>query len=231
MKEKIFRLLLLLFIGTGVLSCASHPRLTVIYDRPAGLKPGDRVLWENQVIGSVGTLEVSPEGKTSVPLYIQKDFRPRITDQSRFLVEGDPLKPANRSVKMVQLFPGGNPLPDGAVVEGSTSFSIMMEKGSRELEGWAKFFQDTIDRLEKEIHRLSEKEWEKELERQLERWTRELERSSEDVRRYFQKEVLPQLEQAVHDLLRRLKELGKEKGVQSLEEKLERLKGTLDSRT
>ncbi len=209
--------------------CASHPRLTVMYDRPEGLKPDDRVLWENQVIGSVGNLEASPNGKTSVPLYIKKDFRPLLTDQSRFLIEADPFKPGNQSVRMAQLSPEGNPLPDGAVVEGSTSFSLMMEEGSRELQGWSKFLQDAIDRLQKEIRRLSEKEWQEELERQLEGWTRELERSSEDARRYFQKEVLPQLEQAVRDLLRRLKEL--EKDGQSLEEKLERLKRTLDSGT
>ena len=176
---------------------------------------------------SVGTLEASPNGKTSVPLYIKKEFRPSLTDQSRFLIEADPVKPGNQSVGVAQLSPKGNPLPDGAVVEGSTSFSLMMEQGSRELQGWSKFLQDAIDRLQKEIRRLSEKEWQEELERQLEGWTRELERSSEDVRRYFQKEVLPQLEQAVRDLLRRLKEL--EKDGQSLEEKLERLKRTLDS--
>ena len=139
----------------------------------------------------------------------QKGLPSLLTDQSRFLIVPDPFKPGNQSVRMAQLSPKGNPLPDGAVVEGSTSFSLMMEQGSRELQGWSKFLHDVINRLQKEIRRLSEKEWQEELERQLERWTRELERSSEDVRRYFQKEVLPQIERAVRDLLRRLKELEK----------------------
>jgi hypothetical protein len=219
----------LTFLFISVLGgCASHPRLTVMYDRPEGLKPDDRVLWENQVIGSVGTLEAGPKGKTLVPLHIKKDFRPLLTDQSRFLIEPDPFKPGNQSVRMTQLSPKGNPLPDGAVVEGSTSFSLMMEEGSRELQGWSNLLLNAIDLLQKGIRRLSEKEWQEELERQMEGWTRELERSSEEARRYFQKEVLPQIEQAVRDLLGRLKEL--EKDGQSLEEKLERLKRTLDSR-
>ena len=154
-----------------------------------------------------------------------------ITDQSRFLIEEDPFHPGNQSVKMVQLPPGGNRLPDGAVGEGRTSFSLMMEKGGLGLEGLSKLFQNAIDRLAKEILGLSEKEWQKELERELDSWTRRLERSSEDVRRYFQKEVLPQLEQAVNDLLRWLEELGKGSDGQSLEEKLQRLKRTTDSRT
>ena len=150
-----------------------------------------------------------------------------LTDQSRFLIEADPFKPGNQSVRMVQLSPEGNPLPNGAVVEGSTSSSLMMEKGSRELQGWSKFLQEAIDRFQKEIRRFSEKEGQEELERQMDEWTRELERSSEELRRYFQKEVLPQLEQAVQDLLRRLRELGKDG--RSLEEKLKQLKRTLDS--
>ena len=226
------RICLLTFLFISVFGgCSGHPRLTVLYDRPEGIKPGDRVLWGNQVIGSVGTLQAGQKGKTSVPLYIKKGYRPMITDQSRFLIEEDPFHPGNQSVKMVQLPPGGNRLPDGAVVEGSTSFSLMMEKGGLGLEGLSKLFQNAIDRLAKEILGLSEKEWQKELERELDSWTRRLERSSEDVRRYFQKEVLPQLEQAVNDLLRWLEELGKGSDGQSLEEKLQRLKRTTDSRT
>ena len=220
---------LLTFLFISVLGgCASHPRLTVMYDRAEGLKPDDRVLWQDQPIGSVGTLAPDPKGKTLVSLYIKKDFRPLLTDQSRFLIEPDPFKPGNQSVRITQLSPKGNPLPDGAVVEGSTSFSLMMEEGSRELQSWSNLLLNVIDRLQKGIRGHSEKEWQEELERQLDRWTRELERSSEEVRRYFQKEVLPQIEQAVRDLLRRLKEL--EKDGQSLEEKLERIKRTLDSR-
>ncbi len=49
------------------------------------------------------------------------------------------------------------------------------------------------------------------------------------MRRYFQKEILPRLEQAVQDLLRRLKELGRGEDGKPLEEKFEQLKRTLYS--
>jgi len=218
----------LIFSGLG--GCAEHPRLTVLYDRPEGIKPGDRVFWENQVIGSVGTLKPPLGRKASVPLYIKKDFHPMITDQSRFLIEDNPSRPGSQSVKMVYLSPGGKPLPNGALVEGSTPFSIMVEKGSFDLQGWTKLFQDALDRLGKEMPSFSGREWQKELECELDRWTRQLERSSEEMRRYFQREVLPPLEQAIEDFLRRLKELGIGTDDQSLEEKLRRLKGSLHSR-
>jgi len=229
MKEKISLFLFILLLGMGLLSCAGHYRVMVMYDRAEGLKSGDRVYWENKVIGSVGSLETNSRGRTLVPLTIKNDFRYNVTNLSRFLIQADPNKPGNQSVTMVQLKGEGKPLPDGSVVEGSTSFSIMLEKGNRELLGWSKLFQDAVDRLEKEFRRLAKKEWQKELEEQMDGWIRELKRSGEDVRRYFQKEVLPRLEQAVKDSLQWLKEQGKEKDGQPLEEKLEELKRTLDS--
>ena len=229
MKRKISQLLSILLIAISLLSCASHHLVMVIYDCAEGLKSGDRVYWENQVIGHVGSIETNSKGRTVVPLQIKNEFRRNVTDLSRFLIQADPNKPGNQSVKMVHLKGDGKPLPDGGVVEGSTSFSVRLEKGSRELLGWSKLFQDAIDRLEREFRRLSKKEWQKELEEQLEGWTRELKRSGEEVRRYFQKEVLPRLEQAVQDFLQWLKEQGKEKDGKPLEEKLEELKRTLHS--
>lgn len=201
----------------------------VLYDRPGNLKPGDRVIWENQFIGSVGEFQANPSGRTVVPLQVKPDFRQALTDQSRFLIQSDPERPGNQSIKMVLLASGGKPLPDGAAVEGSTTFSYLTEKGSRDVQAFPRLLQDGLDRLFKEVDRLSDREWQKELERQIDAWTRELQKSGEETRRYFQREVLPKLEKAIQDFLRRLKELGRELDGKPLEDKLEKLKGTLQS--
>ena len=227
MVRKTSYFLLAMILLLGVASCATQHKVMVLYDRPGSLKPGDRVIWENQTIGSVGDFQANPSGKTVVPLQVKPDFREALTDQSRFLIQADPDRPGSQMVRMVLLSSGGKPLPDGAVVEGSTSFSLMIERGSRGIQGIPQFLQDALDRLSREVGRLSDREWQKELERQLDSWTRELKKAGEDTRRYFQKEVLPKLEHAVQDLLRRLKELGKEEDGKVLEEKLERLKRTL----
>ncbi|MGE5252798.1 MAG: hypothetical protein ACM3N7_02455 [Planctomycetaceae bacterium] len=201
----------------------------VLYGRPGSLKPGDRVIWENQTIGSVGEFQPNPSGKTVVPLLVKPDFRHALTDQTRFLIQPDPAHPGSQSIKMVHVASGGKVLPDGAVVEGSTTFSLMTERGAQGIQGIPQILQDAMDRLGKELGRLSDREWQKELESQLDSWTRELKKSGEDTRRYFEKEILPKLEQAVQDLLRRLKEMGKEKEGKSLEEKFDRLKRTLSN--
>ena len=211
----------------GLLSCATPHKVMVMYDRTGTLKPGDRVIWENQFIGSVGDFQANPSGKTVVPLHVKTDFRQALTDQSRFLIQSDPDRPGNQSIKMLLLASGGRPLSGGAVVEGSTTFSYFLEKGSRDVQAFPGFLQDGLDRLVKELGRLSDREWQKELERQIDAWTRELRKSGVETRRYFQREVLPKLEKAVQDFLQRLKELGRELDGKPLEEKLENLKRTL----
>jgi len=219
---------IILFLA-GLLSCATPHKVMVMYDRPGTLKPGDRVIWENQFIGSVGEFQANPSGRTVVPLKVKPDFRQALTDQSRFLVQADPERPGNQSIKMFLLASGGKLLPDGAVVEGSTTFSYLTEKGSRDVQAFPRLLQDGLDRLVKELGRLSDREWQKELERQIDAWTRELQKSGEETRRYFQREVLPTLEKAIQDFLRRLKELGRELDGKPLEEKWEKLKRTLQS--
>ncbi len=219
---------IILFLA-GLLSCATPHKVMVLYDRPGTLKPGDRVIWENQFIGSVGEFQANPSGRTVVPLQVKPDFRQALTDQSRFLIQSDPDRPGNQSIKMVLLASGGKPLPDGAVVEGSTTSSYLIEKGSLDVQAFPSLLQDGLDRLAKELSRLSEREWQKELEQQIDAWTKELQKSGEETRRYFQREVLPKLEKAIQDFLRRLKELGRELDGKPLEEKWEKLKRTLQS--
>lgn len=231
MKTKPAWIVALALLCIAASSCAAKPRVFVVYDTPGTLTADDRVYWENLVIGSVGGLEGNPGGRTVVPLRIKEDFRPAVTDRSRFVIEPDPLKPGRQSVKMVQAGSGGVPLPEGAVVTGSTPSSLRKEKGGSEVPVWSKLLQDLIDHIDEEIRRLSPNDWLKELERQIDLWTGLLESSSQEARRYFKKEVLPQMERVLEDALRRLKELGKEKEGKSLEQKFEEMKRTLDSRT
>lgn len=216
-------LFLIVFIAVAP-SCSRHLTVNVLYDQTGGLKAGDSAYLNIEKIGTIGPLEVDSKGRILVPLKIDPDFRERITDQSRFVIQEDPFRSDRQSVRVIQLNSRGKPLDDGAVVEGSSSFSAFLKRGGRELLGWTRLFLEALGRLEKEMERLSDREWQKELEAQIEEWTRELERSSEEVRRYFERKILPRLEESVRDLRRRLEGQGKEKTLQPLEEKMERLR-------
>jgi hypothetical protein len=125
---------------------------------------------------------------------------------------------------MINLAEGGNPLPNGAKVEGSTYLSLQLEKGSRGLAAWSQLLLQELERWQKELNQLPEEEWYKELERQMDYWLSEMGQAGVETRRYFREEVLPRLEEAVRELEKRLKELGKKNQAEILNIKLEELK-------
>lgn len=230
-EMKIFYLLIavLLSLSTTLSCAATKPQVLVVYNQPQGIRPGDRVLWENQVIGSVGDFDLNPnpKGKTTLPLLIKRDFASKVTEKSRFLIEADPYNPGGQAVRMVQVGPGGSVLPAETVVEGSPPSSLALEKGSSGVQGLNSILQDMANRIEKELRNLPVEEWRRQLERRLDELTRRLQQSSEEVRRRFQKEVLPQIEKSVEELLRILKRLGKTDEEKSVEEKLKELERTV----
>lgn len=214
----------LLLIGGLVIACAGGHKLTVIWNHTQDLKPDDRVLWQEQTIGKVQSVTRNPQGHVAVGLRIKRDYTQMVTDQSRFLIQADPQRQGQRSVSMVHLTEDGKPLPDGAEIEGSTYLSLQFERGVRGLKTWSQMLQQELERWEKELHELPEKDWYRDLERQMDYWAKELGQSGEETRRYFREEVLPRLEEAVRELQRRLRELGKMKDAEILDVKLEKLR-------
>ncbi|HSR11089.1 MAG TPA: hypothetical protein VLS90_06560, partial [Thermodesulfobacteriota bacterium] len=186
---------------------------------------------ENQVIGSVGKFEATPQGRTTLPLLIKKDYSKQLTSKSRFVIQPDPFIPGHEAVNVVQLSSGGTPLPPQAVVEGSTPSSVAAEKGTggaAAWQGWSSIVNDVFAILQKQIQQLPLEQWRKELERQLDSLNKDLQKSGTEVQKKFQREVLPQIEQAVNDLMRRLKELGKESEGEPVQKKLDELERSLN---
>ena len=207
-----------------LLACPGDLRLKVLYDRGDGLRSGDHVVHQGQTVGEVQSVALGPQGRLAVDLRISRSFRDKVTDQSRFLIKEDPERPGDRFVEVIQLADGGRPLADGAEVEGSTALSLEFERTRRALQAWSELLQEELGHWEKELRGLPEKEWYKELERQLDYWTRELGRASEETRQYFKSEVAPRLEEMLRELRTRLRELGKDRDVEILQTKLEKLK-------
>jgi hypothetical protein len=213
------------FIVCGVLlACVGSIQFTVFYDRNEGLKQEDPVLWNQQEIGKVHSVKQNPQGRLAVGLKIGRDFREKVTEESRFLIQADPQNYWQKHIEMVNLAEGGNPLSNGAEIEGSTYLSLQLERGSRGLAARLPLLLQELERWQKELNQLPEEEWYRELERQLDYWLSEIGQVGVETRRYFKEEVLPRLEEAVRELEKRLKELGKKNEVEILNIKLEELK-------
>jgi ABC-type transporter Mla subunit MlaD len=206
-----------------LLACPGDLRLKVLYDRGDGLRSEDRVVHQGQTVGEVQSVTLGPRGRVAVDLQISRTFREKVTDQSRFVITEDPKQPGERFVEVIQLAEGGSPLPDGAEVEGSTALSLEFERTRRSLQAWSELLQKELGHWDKELRELPEKEWYRDLEQQLDYWSRELGRASEETRQYFKSEVAPRLEEMLRELRKRLRKLGKEKDVEILQTKFEKL--------
>ncbi|MFP3871181.1 MAG: hypothetical protein ACLFVT_09925 [Syntrophobacteria bacterium] len=223
MRSVSFWLVWLLVVSGFILACSQGLHVIVLYDRAGGLESGDAVFWKEESIGKVESVEAKSEGSWAVHLRIREEFRQAVTDQCRFFVQDDPQQQGRKAVEMVRLSEGGKPLTDGAVVKGSSSLSLLLESGNRELQAWARLLQEELERWEEELRRLPEREWYRHLERQMEQFAREMEDAGEQARRYFREEVLPRLEESVRELKKRLLEQDMEEDAGVLEVKLQEL--------
>ena len=223
MRKVHFGALLLLVGFWLIVACNGSLHLTVRYDNGRGLKPDDKVLWKEHTIGKVQAVKIDATGRGAAQLQIKQDFREKVTNESRFLIQADPQDYFLKYIELVNLAEGGEPLPNGTEVEASTHLSLQLERGNRRLEAWSKFLQQELDRWEKTLSQLPEEEWYKELERQMDYWLSEIGHAGIETRRYFREEVLPRLESAVRELKRRLRELNKEEEARILEIKLKEL--------
>jgi hypothetical protein len=224
MKKLLFRCLPTFTVCWVFLACVGSLQLTVFYDGDEGLKQEDPVFWNQQKIGKVHSVRQIPQGRLAVGLKIVRDFREKVTDQSRFLVQADPQNYWQKRIEMINLAEGGDPLPNGAEVEGSTYLSLQVERGSRGFAAWSQLLRQELELWQKELDQLPVEEWYKELERQMDYWLSEMGQAGVATRRYFKEEVLPRLEEAVRELKRKLRELHKDKDVDILEIKLEELR-------
>jgi hypothetical protein len=223
MSKVALTALRILFLCPLLWACGGSFHLTVLYDEAYGLQTDAPVMWRGQTIGRVQSIAPADTGRQAVQLRIKQDYREKVTDKSRFFIQDEFRRQRARYIEMVNLAGEGNLLPDGSRVEGSTYLSLQLERGKRQLKTWSELLHHELERWEKELSQLPESEWYRELERQLDYWLLELERAGAETRQYFKEEVLPKLEEAVRDLRRRLRKLGKEKEVEVLHIKLEKL--------
>ena len=217
----IFWLALALVLAAA---CVGSLQLTVLYDSTEGLKQNDPVLWNEQKTGKVQSIKQNSQGRPAVQLQIKGESREKVTDESRFLIQADPQNRRKSHVMMVNLAEEGNPLASGTAVEGSTYFSLQLEKAERGLKAWTEQLEQELKRWEKELSQLPESEWYQELEREMDYWLNELGQAGIETREYFREEVLPRLEESLRELRRLLRQLGQEKEIETLEVKLDKLK-------
>ena len=219
------RLLGVIFIGWFLAACQGNAfTIHVRFPDVKGLVKEDRVLLNEQQIGKVAGVKYTSKADFLVDIAVAEQFKAKLTDKARFYVVQDPGRPGRAAVEVFASGEGGNPLQEGAVVQGSTKTEDMvndlfasMQEGLRELEGQLEEFVDNL----KEIPQKEEIE---RLRKELARLAEQMKRAGKSAKEKLEKEVIPRIEQEIQRLKEKLRKLGREDEAKPLEVELEQLK-------
>jgi len=211
-----------------LLLCGCKPgdmNFKIRYDRIDGLKQGDRVLFEQNQIGTVTKVLYTAEGRYEADVAIRKEFASAATKDSEFFIVSDPQQKDKKAVEIIQARKGGTALNDGEVVEGSAAkvsdvFNVFRDKLNKGINDLGKQFDQFLN----ELKGLSESETVKKLEEELNRLGEEMQKSGNAVQDKIQKDVLPQIQKEIDRLREELRKFGREDEVRPLEDKMDKIK-------
>jgi gas vesicle protein len=221
----LHNILTLLTVSAVVWGFFDNPlEFKIRFDQLEGLKEGDRIIFEYNHIGKVSHVSYSKGAYYIADVEISQNFRKAVTENSRFFIITDPGNNRHKAIEMIHLRKGGLLLEGGAVVEGSTRLSALLDHAGGNLEKTMAGLKRYLNQFSEDMRRLPETKEFKKLQRELERLLEEMKRSGSEFREKIQKEVLPRLQEEIEKLKKRLGKTGREKEVKPLEVKMEEMR-------
>lgn len=222
MRKTFFALFIIVSMGWGCREEALN--LKIRYNHVMGLKKNDRVIFENNHIGTVKNVIFSKPGTYIVDIAIVKNFAETATEHSQFYIIEDPQRKQRMAVEMVHVMAGGKPLADHSMVEGATKTSTIFERLLGDVAQGFGQLQKEAERLFKSLSNIPESGEFKKLEEELEHLKNEMAASGEEIKQKIREELLPRLEKEIQALRKKLHELGREDELKPLEDEMSEIK-------
>lgn len=209
----------------GVMACQSGGvHINATYGRLSGVALEDRVLFQNNVAGSVAAIQLTDEGTYILKLEIDKGFANALTEYSQFLIIADPQRDGRKAVDIRLSRQGGKILADGTTVQGVAPVDLLSERLQRDLATGFDFILSQIDKFSRDVQKIPDSDAYQSLKQSMEALAAEIQRAEKEAREQVKEEWLPQLERHLDDLRRQLQKLGREDELQPLEERVERIR-------
>ncbi len=203
---------LLVFLLPLLTACGQDLHFKIRYDDIDGLKIGDPVVLDSQPIGKVTGLEETKAGEHLVEVAIPRESAGSATSEASFILAADPDKPDHGRIDVVLSNPGGKPIAEGSVVQGSYAGPQSLFPLGEILRGFGGALRDLgnqVERFRQEFQKLPDSPEVKKLEEEWRRLTDEIARAQNQAGNTLNKEILPKLEREMEELKKRLDELQK----------------------
>ena len=189
-----------------------------------GLKSEERIVFEENTIGKVTDIFYEKDGTYLVEVEIDSDFKNAVTGNSQFFIVKDPSDPGKKAIEMITVKGEGEPLEDGAVVEGSTRLSALLDKMGDDLEKSMADLKKRFKGFSEGAKEIPENENIKRLQKDLDQLLEEMKQSGAAFRDKVQKDLVPRLQEEIDKLNERLRELGREREAEPLQTKMDEIR-------
>jgi ABC-type transporter Mla subunit MlaD len=189
-----------------------------------GLKVEDPVVYERNQIGKVVAITYTKEGSYMVEVAIAREFVHATTSNSRFLIGQAPDDETGKAIEVVNSVKGGEPLAQGATVEGSSRTAVLLDQVLDGMKDTLKDLEGSLEEMTKPLRKIPESDEVKKLQEKMNDLMEALKQQGTHAREKFEKDILPELEKKMDELRERFKKFGREKELDPLEKELKDLK-------
>lgn len=197
--------------------------LNVRFDRLQGLKKGAPVYFKANQIGRVQQVTAGADHRFDLAVIIQEEFKALATENVRFFIAPGQQDATAKVLHMMVLQQGGQPLEDGATVEGSSAAHAMIDQLLHGIHAQVQSFRKQVSDFSRQIEAMSDSEALHQFEQQLKDLAAAMQSSGEDMRNRIRHELLPELRQQFEQLRKRLEENGRGQDAAPLDEYLHEL--------
>jgi hypothetical protein len=185
------------------------------------LRKNDQVYFDKTAIGKVTDIEYTDTASYLVSVAVEDQFSSLPKDTSTFYIDSNPDSESEKAVRIIQIKDGGNKIEKKAIVEGQSKYVAIYGQIANKFRKNIYVMGSEINEVFKGFQSVSESEQIKQIERQLDKILAELDHLSVEMRYKFRTEILPNINEQIEKLRRRLEELGKEEKLKYVDQKIE----------
>jgi len=192
-----------------------------------GLRKNDEVFFDQTPIGVVKDVEYTDTGDYLVKVAVEDQYSSLPKDSSTFYIDSNPENESQKAVRIIQIEDDGNTIEKNAIVEGQTKYAAIYGQIANKFRKNVRVMESEINEFLKGLQNLSEDEQIKQLERQLDKILLEIKNLSTQMKHKLETDILPRIKEQIEELRRRLEEIGKEKKLKYVDQKIETISAKL----
>lgn len=198
--------------------------ISIVFDRADGISTGSKLVLKGVPVGEVKDITIGESGNVIIEAVVYKRYKDNVKSGSAFIIEGadGDLDSDKKQITVEVLNKDAPPLSEDATVKGySSRAEFFVSSGGRILENTLDELEDWLEEFQRGIEEYKESGRGEELREEIEELMEEARRSAEMGIKELREEI-PHLKEMLNEIIRELRELGREKDAEEFRKEFDR---------